>query len=372
MTIAKDKAQPKRSIFRLERSADAWRESLSSLAQDHPLQSWCWGGFKERWGWQAFPLLLSIAESSSGIAPPAAAMVLKRKIPKTPFSILYVPKGPLLDYKNPALRRVVLAQLEGIARQEKAIFIKIDPDVISGWGVEEDRLSPIGAKFKEELSFRGWRFSQDQIQFRNTVLLDLDREEDDILASFKQKTRYNIRLSGRRGVTVRSGTDADFPLIAKMYEETAIRDHFRIRPVDYYLDAWRSFYKEGMAQPLIAEYDGIPLAAVIIIFNERQAFYMYGASRNEERKRMPNHLLQWEAIRIARSRGCRKYDFWGAPNQFVESDPLWGVWKFKPGFNGQVVKHIGAWDYPTNSLWYWIYTTAMHRYLDLSRSRGSS
>ena len=149
MTLAEGKPQYERSIFQLERSADAWKESLSTLVQNHPLQSWSWGALKQRWGWQAIPLLLSIAESSSGIPPPAAAMVLKRKIPRTPFSILYVPKGPLLDYKNPALRRVVLAQLESIARREKAIFIKIDPDVISGWGVDEDRLSLIGAKFKD-------------------------------------------------------------------------------------------------------------------------------------------------------------------------------------------------------------------------------
>jgi lipid II:glycine glycyltransferase (peptidoglycan interpeptide bridge formation enzyme) len=372
MSLGQAKSQSERSIFRLERSKVGWGENLATLAGDHPLQSWSWGSFKERWGWEAFPLLLSISEPSSGMPSPAAAMVLKRKLPWFPFSILYVPKGPLLDFKNPPLRRVVLAQLEGFARQEKAIFIKIDPDVISGWGVDEDRPSPIGAKFKEELVARGWRFSQDQIQFRNTVLLDLEREEADILASFKQKTRYNIRLAGRRDVTVRYGSDVDLPLIAEMYQETAVRDGFTIRPAEYYLDVWRTFYEDGMAQPFIAEYEGVPLAAVIIIFSKRQAIYMYGASTDLERKRMPNHLLQWEAIRWARNQGCTTYDFWGAPNEFVESDPLWGVWRFKRGFNGQVVKHIGAWDYPVKPFWYWLYTTVIPRYLDLLRSRGNN
>ncbi len=140
----------------------------------------------------------------------AAAMVLRRPLPRNRFSILYVPKGPILNYKNPALRRVVLAQLEQIAQKERAIFIKIDPGVIKAWGSDDERKSPVGAKFIEELKARDWRYSNDQIQYRNTVELDLDRSEDDILASMKQKTRYNIRLAARKGVAVRMGSPADF------------------------------------------------------------------------------------------------------------------------------------------------------------------
>lgn len=364
------KADPyQRSVFRPEPSAEQWHQALSSLPNPHPLQSWTWGAFKSRWGWSATSLLLDIGDEPGEFPPLAAALVLKRQVPRLPFSILYVPKGPILDYKDPALRRVVLAQLEQLARREKAIFIKIDPDVVRGWGETEERQSPIGAKFVEEMESRGWLFSGDQIQFRNTVELDLELPEEELLAAMKQKTRYNIRLAGRRDVAVRLGGPDDFATILAMYQTTAERDNFTIRPAAYYLDAWQSLYEAGLAQPLLAEYQGQALAAVLIVRWGDKAIYMYGASSEEERQRMPNYLLQWEAIRWAKEQGCQVYDFWGAPDQFVEEDPLWGVWRFKSGFNGQVVRHIGAWDFPARPFWYQLYTGIMPRYLNFLRSR---
>ncbi|MCI0731946.1 MAG: peptidoglycan bridge formation glycyltransferase FemA/FemB family protein, partial [Chloroflexi bacterium] len=152
---------------------------------------------------------------------------------------------------------------------------------------------------------------------------------------------------------------------------TAQRDGFAVRPVAYYLDAWQTFYDAGLAHPLLAEYEGQPVAAVIVVSYGRRAIYMYGASTDKERQRMPNYLLQWEAIRQAQERGYRVYDFWGAPDDFVESDLLWGVWRFKAGFNGQVVRHIGAWDYPARPFWYWLYTVVIPKYLDLLRARNN-
>lgn len=317
-------------------------------------------------------MLLKVIDEPDDLPPLAAAMVLKREIPNTRLSILYVPKGPVLDYKDPALRRVALAQLEQIARRERAIFVKIDPDVIRAWGQDDSQKSPTGAKFMEELKFRGWRYSQDQIQFKNSVELDLERDEDTLLSSMRQKTRYNIRLAGRKDVVVRQGTAEDFPAIAALYSETAARDSFTIRPVEYYLDAWQTLDDAEMAQPFIAEYEGEMLGAIIIVHYGGRALYMYGASSSKERKRMPNHLLQWEAIRWAKSAGSRVYDFWGAPDEFAETDPLWGVWRFKAGFNGQVVQHIGAWDFPNKPLFYWVYTGLIPRYLDFMRSRRTN
>jgi peptidoglycan pentaglycine glycine transferase (the first glycine) len=362
----------KQSVFREETSATAWDAALMALPNPHPLQSWAWGAFKARWGWSAAPLLLHVHDEPDGRPPLAAALVLKRKLPTLPFSILYVPKGPILDYNHPQLRRVAVAQLEQIAQLERAIFVKIDPDVIHSWGLEDERRSPIGAKFIEELQARGWRFSDDQIQFRNTVEIDLTRSEDDLLAEMKQKTRYNIRLAGRREVETRLGGPADFPTIVEMYMETAGRDGFAVRPADYYLDAWRTLYEAGLAQPILAEYGGQPLGAVIVVRYGRRAIYMYGASTDFERQRMPNYLLQWEAIRWSKAQGCEVYDFWGAPDDFVESDPLWGVWRFKAGFNGQVVRHIGAWDYPARPFWYWLYSVVIPKYLDFLRSRNQA
>ena len=129
---------------------------------------------------------------------------------------------------------------------------------VGGWN-RNGRL-PSAANSSHELQQRGWRFSNEQIQFRNTVEMAVQRPEEELLAAMKSKTRYNIRLAGRKGIMIRHGTPDDFAVIAEMYRETAVRDGFTIRPLDYYLDIWQAFYDAGMAQPLMAEYEGDPVA----------------------------------------------------------------------------------------------------------------
>ena len=85
---------------------------------------------------------------------------------------------------------------------------------------------------------------------------------------------------------------------------------------------------------------------------------------------MPNHLLQWEAIRLSKDLGCESYDMWGAPDVFDESDSMWGVYRFKDGFNGITARHLGAWDFPARPLLYKLYTNFLPRILDIMRRRG--
>jgi len=355
------------ATFKREDSPATWDHALARLPYAHALQSWAWGQFKARWGWRAMPLTMSVG--GNGWEAVAAAHVLRRDLPRTPWCVLYVPKGPALDYADATLRRHVLAQLEALARRERAIFIKIDPEVARSWGLEDERTSPLGAAVMRDLSARGWRPSAEQIQFRNTVELPLESSDEQLLAAMKPKTRYNIRLAERKGVVVRPGTAADLPTIAAMYQETGARDGFTVRPTPYYLDGWTALYDAGMAQPLVAEVEGRPVAAIILVRFADRVIYMYGASRDEARERMPNHLLQWEAIRWTRAQDARVYDFWGAPDVFDETDRLWGVWRFKAGFNGEVVRFIGAWDYTPRPLLYRLYTQAIPRYLNFLRAR---
>ena len=345
-------------------SAETWHTILKQLPNPHPLQSYAWGLLKSRWGWSMEPTAWFLNEQ-----PVAAAMLLKRQFPKTPFSMLYAPKGPVLDYANPELRVAIFARLAAVARSDRAILVKIDPDVIAETGAEETVEDRLGNEVLGDLERLGWQFSAEQIQFRNTVTLDLTQSTDDLLKAMKQKTRYNIRLATRREVTIREGTQADFEMLAEMYTTTSERNAFLIRPKSYYLDVWNSFHRAGMLHILIAEYENHPLAAVHIVHNHHTALYMYGASNNEERKRMPTYLLQWEAIQWAKSNGCRLYDFWGAPDDFTDEDRMWGVWKFKRGFNGTVARHIGAWDYPAYPLLYRLFTDLLPRYRARLRSR---
>ncbi len=352
---------------------NGWNEVIESLPDTHVLQSWQWGQFKAMYGWRPLPQLWRDA----GGKVQAAAMVLERTVRLTPFgprlNVLYVPRGPLLEWQNAAQRTLVLDGLQSLAKKEKAIFIKIDPEVLLGYGIPGssfESVDPVGGLVTEELVSRGWHFSQDQIQFRNTVWLDLSGTEEDWLARMKQKTRYNIRLAEKKGVIVRGGTIEDLPAVYRIYAETSVRDGFVIRPETYYLRVWKYFMEAGLAEVLLAEVDGELVAGLILFYSGHRAWYLYGMSRLAYRDRMPNYLLQWQAMHRAKSRGCIQYDLWGAPDSFDESDSMWGVFRFKEGLGGQVARFIGAWDYSPQPWLYRAYTNLLPRLLDLMRSRG--
>ncbi|MCR4408073.1 MAG: peptidoglycan bridge formation glycyltransferase FemA/FemB family protein [Anaerolineae bacterium] len=337
--------------------SQTWDATLLNLPANHVLQSWSWGEFKAAYGWTATRLLFT----EEGRVR-AAAQVLRRRMLHLPLAVMYVPKGPAMDYANLPLLETVLAHLEAVARRGQAIFIKIDPDVCLK---DDDESHPVVAVLRR----RGWRHSAEQIQFPNTVLVDLVPDEEAILAAMKSKTRYNIRLAARHGVTVRLGTVDDLPLFYQLYNETSQRDGFLIRPYAYYQDAWGRFLEAGRAQLFLAEHEGDTLAGLILFIFGQTAWYMYGASSAQKRELMPNHLLQWEAMRWARAQGCTVYDMWGAPDVLDESDPLWGVYRFKAGFGGQFTRRIGAYDYPTRGPLYRAYTLLMPRYLNFLRRR---
>jgi lipid II:glycine glycyltransferase (peptidoglycan interpeptide bridge formation enzyme) len=367
-------------------SPQSWNELIASLPMPHLLQTWEWAQVKARFGWQPMPFVWSGQPSAGNGQVKAAAMILKRSIPVGGFarkmSVLYLPKGPNLDWNDLPLRNRVLDDLQTFARRQGAIFVKLDPDVPLGTGVpgsEDAREESGGQALRSELLRRGWLFSQDQIQFRNTVLVDLTVSEEEMLARMKQKTRYNIRLAQKKGVTVRPALAADFPMLYRMYAETSVRDGFLIRGEEYYQTVWRTFCpsfpitpspSQPFSEPLIAEVDGQPVAAVSMFYFAGQAVYLFGMSRDAHREKMPNYLLQWEAMRRAKALGCSLYNLWGAPNDFNESDPLWGVFRFKEGLGGYVLRTLGAWDYTPSPLLYRMYTEILPRLMDVMRARG--
>jgi lipid II:glycine glycyltransferase (peptidoglycan interpeptide bridge formation enzyme) len=345
---------------------EAWNSNLQGLPYAHVLQTWEWGEFKRvTTGWQ--PLRLAVKRNGS-IA--AMASVGVRNI--GPLKVMYISKGPALAYEDPSLIAEVLDDLQTLARKQAAIWLKIDPDVIAATGVpgEPDDISnPTGQRFIKTLTERGWRFSPDQVQFRNTITLDLTLSEDELLAAMSQNTRRKIRVAEKKGVTIRAGTPADLPILYDLYRKTGERDYFLTRPPAYYEQAWRSFMDAGLAHALIAEYEGAPIAHVILFHFGRKCWYFYGASSDAERERMPNYLLQWEAMRWAKTQGYSLYDMWGAPDKFNESDSMWGVYEFKRGFRGTVTRHIGAWDYAPYPPLYAAYTQLWPRILGLLRRR---
>jgi lipid II:glycine glycyltransferase (peptidoglycan interpeptide bridge formation enzyme) len=368
-----------------------WNKILNSFPEAHLLQSAQWAGVKGQFGWQPYFLiwqqhgsdleLIVITEDDLKVKnPAAAALVLERKAFQG-LSVMYVPKGPILrDWSDKNLRKKVIEDLQEFAKRTGAIQIKIDPDVVVGRGVpgEEDAaIDPQGILIEGELTKGGWCFSSDQIQFRNTFLIDLRQEQDEILSRMKSKTRYNIGLASRKGITIRYGDGTDLGNLYRMYAETSIRGGFTIRGEGYYQNLWQAFMKESLdtdidatAQSIIAEFEGKSVAgAVIFRFGER-AWYLHGMSLPEHSDKMATYLVQWEGMRWAKENGCLTYDMWGAPDHFVEDDSMWGVYRFKKGFGGKVIRTIGAWDYPVKPLVYKIYTRLLPMMLNFLRKIG--
>jgi lipid II:glycine glycyltransferase (peptidoglycan interpeptide bridge formation enzyme) len=357
------------------RDAAQWNDQIKNLPGAHALQTWEWGQVKSRFGWQPHPLLW---RGETGQVN-AAALLLQRKLSiaslTLPLGVMYVPRGPLLEWSDPDLVKEVLDDLQSMARAKKAIFLKIDPDLPVGTGIpgeaeaEDDQ---IGRSIQDLLRHQGWIISDEQIQFRNTVEVDLTGDEDILLMRMKSKTRYNIRLAERRGVTIRPGSTEDINLLYHMYAHTALRDDFTIRSKAYYQAVWETFFKGGLAEPLIAEVEGQPVGGAVIFRFARRAWYMHGMSLDEHREKMFNYRLQWEGMLRSKAAGCHTYDMWGAPDSFTEDDPLWGVYRFKDGFGGRVVRTLGAWDYLVRPMVFRGYTQVLPRVLEIMRSRGKS
>jgi lipid II:glycine glycyltransferase (peptidoglycan interpeptide bridge formation enzyme) len=270
--------------------------------------------------------------------------------------------------------RAFWARVHRAAKKRGAIFLKVEPDLELGEGVTK-------ADADRKMQALGFRPSG-RLQPARTIVLDIDKSEDDLLKAMKPKTRYNLRLAGRRGVVVRRAeTLDDLRAFYKLLEVTGERDEFGIHTFPYYEHMWKVFGPGGdkSALVLLAEHpdereraEG-PVAGLMTLKFGREAIYMYGASANRGREHMPNYLLQWEAIRWAREQGCSVYDFWGIPDAPTEdgddsggtgereSDSvsplnarsgLRGVYWFKKGFGGREIEYPGAYDYVYNRVGY--------------------
>lgn len=318
-----------------------WDRFVSGAPDGHLLQSWGWGEFKRAHGWQ--PVRLVVVRGGEIVA---GAQVLLRVL--AGLSIAYVPRGPVAADGRPEEYASLVRAIHGLARSRRCVFLKIEPNV------------PEGTDLEPFLRRYGFVRSKHTVQARATLHISLEGGEGGVLARMKSKTRYNVRLAERRGVSVRASRgEADLREFHALMRTTGKRDQFAVRSLDYYRDALRIFRERNQGELLLAEYDGRIIAGLVVFAYGCEGIYMYGASSNEHRREMPNYLLQWEAIRWCLARGCTRYDLWGIPETVVEGrderddldeknvrSGLWGVYRFKQGFGGDSVRYIGAFDYP--------------------------
>ncbi|MER2598415.1 MAG: peptidoglycan bridge formation glycyltransferase FemA/FemB family protein [Caldilineales bacterium] len=319
-----------------------WDAFVAAHPDTHLLQTTRWADLKRSAGWQAERIALA-----EGKRLVAGGQILYRRLPWGQ-TLAYVPKGPLVDWRRADLVRPLLAGMVQVSATRRAALLKLEPDL------------PDSAQLELILSSYGLRRGH-TVQPRSTIYLPLDDGPDAALARMKQKWRYNVRLAERKEVTVRTMTAADLPAWHAMNEETGRRDGFGVHDSAYYDTAFHLFPAD-QARWLLAEWQGQPLAAIAVFALGHKSWYMWGASSNSERQRMPNHALQWAGLNWAAERGATLYDLWGIPDEvganpaaysedYVEQQGgLWGVYRFKQGFGGQVMRYTGAWDLPVSSI----------------------
>jgi lipid II:glycine glycyltransferase (peptidoglycan interpeptide bridge formation enzyme) len=358
------------------------------------LQSGFWGSFKSEFGWKARHFSLGFEASSSSL------LVLERRLARG-FSFAYVPHGPECDFAE-IDRAEALSALAASIRPflpHGCLFLRFDPPwylaeeraaaaeradggASRGGGPGDDRTPRDGA-LPEGIAENGSaavggtegdvpsepmrprlgkplvRAAAD-VQPPDTVLLDLDKSEEELLGAMKPKWRYNIRLAEKKGVVIEEAGLEDLGEFYRLYRATALRDRIALHPQRYYerLFALASGYPRAPSRPApdirlwIARHEGEALAAIVTLFRGEEAVYLYGASSDSKRNLMPAYALQWAAIRAAKAALCREYDFFGIPPSDDQNHPMAGLYRFKTGFGGRIVHRAGSWDYPLHPVAY--------------------
>lgn len=316
----------------------------------HLLQTARWGQLKSAFGWHSH--LIAVAKQGNVAA---GALVLTRQLPARLGSITYVPRGPVVDWKQQRVLAPLLAAIEDYAKSSGSILLKLEPDL---WDSQEAQAI---------LAQYGYDISTQTVQPPRTVVIDIAADEETILKRMSQSTRRKVRLPYRRDITFRHGSHTDIDTFGNLIDVTGTRDDFGVHSTAYYKQAFDLFAPDDCSL-ILAEYENRPVAGLMIFRLGSRTWYLYGASSNEERNRMPTYGIQLEAIRWARAKNCTTYDLWGIPDeseealeaQFQErSDGLWGVYGFKRGFGGDVRRTIGAWDKVFRPLAHRAYQTAL-------------
>lgn len=328
-----------RLVVRTDDPAAAWDAFVAGHPVGHLMQSRAWAAVRQETGWR--PLFLRL-EAAGEIR--AAALCLRRGIPGTGLALLYIPRGPVLDYGDPALVEALGAALRTVAREQGAFVVQTDPAIPEDHATAHAALEKIGFRREEkEGLFR-------VMQPRWVMRIPLDRYggPEGLLAALPHKTRYNIGLARRRGVAVTVRTDAEAcRTFHRLLWEAGRLKGFPVRGLPFHQAIWRRCVGPGLGEYLFAERAGRLLAAIQVLRFGPRAWYLYGAATEGDRNLMPTYALQWEAIRRAWEAGCRCYDMRGVYSPTPQpEDPEYGVYDFKRKFNAEMVRFIGEYALP--------------------------
>jgi len=318
-------------------------EFLKAHPQSHFMQSFEWAKVKSNWQ-NEFVVCYDDKNKIIG-----AMMVLIRKMPLLGFSMMYAPRGPVCDIYDEKMMKAMIDEVKKLAKKYKAYVLKMDTDALA----TDEKFKNVALKCGFKLPKQNKNFEGIQPRFVFRINNIKEKTEDEMLASFESKTRYNIRLASKKGVTVKIATKDELKEFHKIMMETGVRDGFVIRSLEYF----EKMYDEMSPNHLrlyMAYLDEKPIAGTISILYGDKCWYLYGASSNAHRNVMPNYLLQWEMIKWAIHENCNVYDFRGVSGNLDENSPLYGLYRFKKGFNGDFTEFIGELELIFNPLIHFI------------------
>ena len=309
-----------------------YEQFVASHPKGHFMQSFLWSKQKPEWIWEG----MFVRGADGKIM--GALSVLIRKLPYLPYRLMYAGRGPVCDIRNVETMQELTEGAKQLATRYHAYCLKIDPDVLISDTQFITDMESLGYRLHDS----GKNFSGIQPRFVFRLYLN-GRDKEEMLASFHSKTRYNIRVAERKGVEVKiAGREAvgDF---SRLMLETGVRDGFVVRSAEYFEKILENLGEH--ARLYMAYSEGVAIAGTLAIHYGDKVWYLYGASSNAHRNLMPNYLLQWSMIQWAVELGARVYDFRGVSGDLSESNPLYGLYRFKKGFNGDFTEFVGEFDY---------------------------
>lgn len=310
---------------------EGWDDAAVRSPGGHVLQSTAWARVRERQGWRAE--YVGIGEALP------VALVLWRDLPLL-GRMAYVPRGPIVAPGDRDGLAHALETLAELARERRAVLLKVDPE--------------IGPEAGDQLRHAGFMRGPDVQPVITTLVIDLERGEDAVLAGLDKDTRWSVRRSAKRGVTVAEARD-DGALRAfyELYRTTGLRARFITRPWRYYRLVWGTLIDAGFATLRLAYLGDRAVAGAMTWRCGARELYMYGASDDDGRRCSASYGLQWECIRGALARGALRYDLGGIPlDASRKDDPMYGPYLFKKGFGGSPVRWVGAHDAAPSALRY--------------------
>ena len=312
-----------------------YEEFVKNHENGNFMQSLKWTQVKYNWQYECI-----VSKNAQGEII-GSMLVLIRKMPlgKT---LLYSPRGPVCDYNDYDTISDLLSGVKVLAKQYKGYIFKMDPAVLEG----DDAF----VKAMEKLGFIHTPKMKDfeTLQCRKNYMLNIEGKTlEEISMNFHQKWRYNIKVATKKGVECKVCDKRYLDDFYELMKITGVRDSFIIRPKDYF-ERMMDALGEEHCKLFLCYREGKALSGAITTQYAGKTCYVYGASDNEQRNFMPNHLMQWTMIQWAVENNGTWYDFQGIPHYEDENDPHYGVYRFKKGFNGEVIVFAGEFDYIFN------------------------